>query len=144
MNLIIRPATLQDVVALGQLMSELGYPTSSEEMTERFKKIYAHPDYYTLVAEVDDQVVGMIGAVFAHRYESNDDYVRIVAMVVRSTHRGLGIGKKLLSAVEQWAKKKEARAIVLNSGNREEREPAHRFYTGQGFKPRSTGYSKSI
>nr|WP_237700178.1 GNAT family N-acetyltransferase [Caldalkalibacillus thermarum] len=65
-------------------------------------------------------------------------------MVVRSTHRGLGIGKKLLSAVEQWAKKKEARAIVLNSGNREEREPAHRFYTGQGFKPRSTGYSKSI
>jgi hypothetical protein len=50
-EMIIRSAQSADVEALANLMSELGYPTSSEQMRRRFEAISDDPSYATLVAE---------------------------------------------------------------------------------------------
>lgn len=140
----IRNATIHDIEKLASLMEELGYPTTVESMEKRFKQIQSHPDYHTLVASYNGDIVGMVGLVRGFYYEMDGCYVRIVALVVESKYRGSGIGKKLVQEAENWAKRLGATRIVLNSGNRPERFNAHQFYKRIGFVEKSIGFVKSL
>ena len=60
-ELRIRAAKTEDVGALANLMTELGYPSSIEDMGRRFEGISADPSYETLVAEREGVVLGMAG-----------------------------------------------------------------------------------
>lgn len=125
-------------------MEQLGYPTTEQQMTGRLQALAAHPSYHTLVAEMDGHVVGMAGLCQSLFYEHDGCYVRIQAFVVDDHYRRKGIGQKLLEAIECWAVEQGASALVLNSGNREERNAAHQFYKQQGFVGKSTGFSKQL
>ena len=57
----IRAAAKGDVVVLAKLMTELGYPTSTEAMSHRLEEISADSSYRALVAERDGHVLGMVG-----------------------------------------------------------------------------------
>ncbi|PWA12267.1 GNAT family N-acetyltransferase [Pueribacillus theae] len=139
----IRKATINDIPELASLMTQLGYPTSVEKMEIRFNNIESNPSYHTIVADIGGKVVGMAGLCTGMFYEYDGSYIRIVAFVVDSNYRRKGLGKKLIEA-ENWARKQGASVIVLNSGNREERNNAHQFYLNLGFKDKSTGFVKSL
>ncbi len=62
--MVVRSAQSEDVEALVSLMTELGYPTSSEDMYRRFEAISADPSYATLVAASGGKVLGMVGLRF--------------------------------------------------------------------------------
>jgi len=141
---LIRKAIQKDVSQLAILMGELGYPTTTDEMETRFSKISLNPLYNTQVAEKNGVIVGMIGMMLGFSYDKNEDYVRIVALVVDSEYRKLGIGKKLIEKAEEWAKGQGANKMALNSGNRSERDDAHHFYIKQGFEGSATGFYKSL
>lgn len=141
---MIRTATEKDIDDLAKLMGELGYPTTVKEMAQRFYKIKANPLYNTLVAEMDGVIVGMIGMFVGFGYEKNEDYIRIVALVVDSKYRKQGIGGALIQGAEEWAMKKGVKKLALNSGNRSERDGAHHFYTNKGFEGRATGFYKEL
>jgi hypothetical protein len=49
-ELRIRIARAEDVGVLAALMTDLGYPSSVEDMGRRFEGISADPSYATLVA----------------------------------------------------------------------------------------------
>lgn len=140
--MMIREAKSDDIQALTYLMGELGYPTEIHQMKNRMERIYSLPYYRTLVAEIDGNVIGMIGMHIGYMYENDNCYIRVVALVVDNKFRGQGVGYKLISEAENWAKQIEASSIVLNSGNRKERENAHDFYLKFGFSAKSTGFSK--
>jgi GNAT superfamily N-acetyltransferase len=97
-----------------------------------------------LVAEYNEDVVGMIGLCSGYFYEKNGLYVRIVALVVESKYRNMGIGKKLMEEAENWARKQGAISIGFNSGNREERKNAHQFYLQMGYQEKSKGFVKKL
>lgn len=141
---MIRKATESDISQMAKLMCELGYPTMKEEMEQRFSKINSCNLYHTQVAEVNERIVGMIGIILGYHYEKNENYVRIVALVVDSNYRKQGIGKKLIASAEEWAEDQGANRLVLNSGNRSERNEAHQFYTNRGFEAKATGYYKTL
>jgi len=141
---LIRKAVQEDVSQLSVLMGELGYPTTTDEMEHRFSKINSNSLYNTQVAEKDGVIVGMIGMLLGFHYEKNENYVRIVALVVDSKYRKQGFGEKLIEKAEEWAKKKGANRIVLNSGNRSERNDAHHFYIRRGFEGKATGFYKGL
>jgi GNAT superfamily N-acetyltransferase len=143
-QVIIRDATPDDVPQMAVLMGELGYPTSATEMAHRFDVISKHPDYRTLLAEKDGVIVGLIGLARGHYYEHNGNYIRILAFIVSASCRGEGIGKQLLSSCEQWAKETGIAVLILNSGNREERRNAFKFYQQQGFELKSSGFVKNL
>jgi GNAT superfamily N-acetyltransferase len=67
-----------------------------------------------------------------------------VAFIVDADYRRKGIGEKLMNEAEKWAIGQEVTYIMLNSGNREERKIAHRFYLNMGYKDKSTGFSKPL
>lgn len=141
---MIRKAVQEDVSQLAVLMGELGYPTTTVEMEHRFLKINSNSLYNTQVAEKDGVIVGMIGMILGFHYEKNENYVRIVALVVDSKCRKQGIGERLIEKAEEWANEKEANRIVLNSGNRSERDDSHQFYIRRGFEGKATGFYKAL
>lgn len=140
----IRSMTLKDINNMDLLMKQLGYPSSNQKIKERFNKILNIPNYETFVAEVNGELVGFVGMCKQKAYEFDEPYVRLLALVVHDDYRRKNIGQNLMLAVEDWAKKNDCIAIILNSGNREERIAAHKFYKSLGYLEKSTGFSKSL
>jgi GNAT superfamily N-acetyltransferase len=125
-------------------MNELGYPTSAGEMLYRYKNIANHPDYRTIVAVKNNEIVGMAGLARGIFYEKNGGYLRIVAFVVKQTCRQQGIGKLLIKAAEDWAITQGLTTILLNSGKRDERQAAYMFYQKMGYMVKSSGFVKEL
>ncbi|WP_397538547.1 GNAT family N-acetyltransferase [Rummeliibacillus pycnus] len=144
MDIQIRTLQENDYTELTKLLTELGYPSTTEDVTFRYNELQKQTDYEGLVAVKNKQVVGFAGVCKAYYFEMTGSYTRILAFVISSQERKQGIGKKLLSACEQWAKVQGCNAIALNSGNREERKAAHAFYNANGYLGKSTGFSKEI
>jgi len=143
-QVIIRDAKPQDVEELTSLMTDLGYPATIEEFRVRFENISAHPDYRTIVAVLDDEIVGMAGLSKNIFYEMNGNYMRILAFVVKQSSRKLGIGKILIDASEEWAREQGLHTVVISSGNRAERDAAHAFYQKMGYAVKSSGFVKKL
>lgn len=140
----IREATDVDISSLTKLMNELGYDTTMDEMKIRFINIQNHGDYKTYVASTGTQVVGMVGLTKNFCYEQNGIYVRILAIVISTHFRNLGLGSLLMAKSENWAREIGANRILLNCGNREDRKIAQRFYQEMGYQIKSAGFIKKL
>ncbi|PTQ92641.1 acetyltransferase (GNAT) family protein [Mucilaginibacter yixingensis] len=140
----IRDAREADIPELSLLLTQLGYPCTPEEVKVRFDAWANHPDHRTLVICDGDRLAGMTGLMKSLWVEKNGTYVRILAFVIHEDYRGQKIGKQLLQAVDTWAHEIGANTIVVNSGNREERIPAHHFYQNNGYKSYALGFVKSL
>ena len=136
----IRYAKKEDVGDITLLMSELGYEAAESEVKYRLSKLDKNPDYHTIVAEIDKKVVGLMGLHIGLAYEVSGCYGRVVCLVVNNQFRKNGIGKQLIARAKQIVTEQGGSAIVLNSGNRTEREDAHKFYLKNGFAAKSTGF----
>ncbi|AJS58119.1 histone acetyltransferase [Paenibacillus sp. IHBB 10380] len=136
--LCIRNFQWDDLEISTQLMRQLNYPTTLSVMRERMEEMESSPLYCTLIAEVDEQVVGMIHLRKVVSYERTENYTQITAVIVSGEYQGQGIGKRLILSAEDWAKGQESTQLFLTSGNRVERAPAHAFYEHIGFA--KTGY----
>ena len=123
-------------------MSQLGYPTSSDEMKERLAAILSDSDYMTFVAEYQKEVVGVIGVGVNRYYEKNGTYGRLLALVVDEKLKGRGIGASLVTEGERWLKEREVSSIVVNSGK--QRHAAHRFYERLGYKATGLRFVKLL
>ncbi|MCD2425606.1 GNAT family N-acetyltransferase [Niabella pedocola] len=141
---IIRDYEQKDLAAVTGLTCELGYPTTTAAMQLRMNAISGNAHYRTLVAVIDNQVVGYAGLATGWYWEKNGTFLRIQALVVHKDHRKARVGKQLLDAAAAHARTIGAGALLLNSGNRPEREAAHQFYPKMGFEAVSTGYVKKI
>ena len=143
-NLIIREADPADIPALTELMNELGYHTTVDEMKTRFENFQNHQDYKTFIAVTDNEISGIVGLTKNFSYEQNGIYVRVLALVTHTKLRQKGIGKKLMEVAENWAREIGAEKILLNCGNRKERAIAHLFYEKVGYHVKSSGYIKKL
>ncbi|KAF0822640.1 GNAT family N-acetyltransferase [Cytobacillus firmus] len=140
----IRKTVIADIPRLARLMGDLGYPVSHKQMETRLNNIGSHPDYWTLVACLKDKIIGMVGFHTGLLYNTDGIHIRVIALVTDKDYRGIGAGKKLMLAVEDYGEQLGAAGIVLNSGNRTEREDAHHFYLSLGYQAKSTGFVKTL
>lgn len=132
----IRDAHYEDAGALAALMTELGYPSTAGQMARRFERISSDPSYLTLVAERDGRVVGMAGVHLGRTYSADGEVARIMSFVVDPEERGGGVGRTLISAVEDRARHRGASDVILVTHER--RAGAHEFYRRLGYD--RTGY----
>ncbi|KHE71772.1 GNAT family N-acetyltransferase [Halobacillus sp. BBL2006] len=141
---MIRAAEKKDAADLSRLMKTLGYPSKEEEMYKRMHTILQHDDYMTYVFEEEKECVGMIGMTYSVAYHTDDPHVRVIAFVVDESKQGEGIGRALMEQAETWAKFRNAKTLMLNSGNRSEREDTHEIYKHYGFTGSAIGFYKKI
>ena len=138
----IRTASMNDAPPIANLLSQLGYPTSTDEMRGGLAEILSNPNYMTLVADHRNEVVGVLGAGIFPFYEKNGMHGRILALVVDEKRQGQGIGGSLVTKAEQWLKEQGARTIIVNSGN--QRKDAHRFYMRLGYAETGLRFVKTL
>ena len=142
MALTIRDAKLSDAPVLAALMCELGYETTSAEMSQRLKFILSDPRYGTFVAETDNEIRGMIGTLTHVSHEHNDLSGKIIALVVLRKYRQSGVGRALIAAAEKDFASRNVSRVTLTT--RFEREEAHPFYEALGYLRTGFRFSKKF
>ena len=123
---------MNDAATLAQLMCELGYQTTTAEMRQRLESILSDARYSTFIAEVDNQIAGMIGTLTVSSYEHNDAGGRILALVTFTRARRRGIARALIATVEKDFAQRGVRRVALDT--RLTREDAHTFYESLGYE----------
>jgi len=109
----------------------LGYPSPISEVQKRLDRILQNGDHLVLVAELDDDVVGWLHAFVKYSLDAGPR-AEIGGLVVDESHRGLGLGKRLMGEAEDWARSRALEGIYLRSNVI--REAAHAFYEAIGFR----------
>jgi GNAT superfamily N-acetyltransferase len=140
--LTIRPAVLADAPQIGQLMTELGYPTTSDAMRARLSALLEDSSYLTLVAEGEAGVLGVAGVTLGRYFEKDGVYARLLVLSVSAAGRGEGTGSALVAAVESWAAGRGVRDIVVNSALH--RSHAHDFYERRGYARTGFRFVKTL
>jgi GNAT superfamily N-acetyltransferase len=141
-DLAIREARVSDALAVANLVTQLGYPTTGEEMSVRLDAILGRPDHILLVAETGGAIVGLVGACLALGLELNGPYGRLTGLVVDEAWRKQGIGEELMHAVEDWLLEHGARLSLITSGLH--RDAAHAFYRRLGYQQTGLRFKKRL
>lgn len=131
-NPIIRSYQEEDAYDLCRLFAQLDYPTDKEQLSQR------------LIAVGNHEPIGMIGFAQMTMFEADEDYIRILALVVEKKFRRKGVARALMDAVKDFAKDAGITVLALNSARTEERTAAHRFYKNQGFEQNGYGFKLSV
>lgn len=139
----IRKASPTDTAGLSSLMEELmGVPSDLSALAESLEHISSNPAYLLLVAEQDGQLIGTVMGILCYDiYKDCRPFVTIENVIVSQKSRGLGVGKQLFFALEEWAGQQNAAYLMLVSGN--ERTGAHQFYQTLGYEEKK-GFRKHL
>ena len=141
-NFRIRNARLTDAAELAELMCELGYQTTSDEMRMRLQSILSDTRYSTFVAKIGTELCGMIGTLTHVSHEHNDLSGKITALVVSKKQRRSGIGRALIAAAEKDFARRNVSRVTLTT--RFERAEAHRFYEALGYLRTGFRFGKNL
>ena len=121
----------RDVERVADLLTQLGYPSTPDDIARRFTRLDGRDDQALLVADEGGAVVGWMH-VGAHPYLESDESAEILGLVVADGQRSQGIGAALVAAAERWAVQHGCQAIRVRS--RTTRDRAHAFYERGGFE----------
>ncbi|NLY38713.1 MAG: GNAT family N-acetyltransferase [Firmicutes bacterium] len=127
----IRQATFKDAHDIAVLCGQLGYPSTPEEVSRRLEYILNCSDHALFVAESQGGTVIGWAHVYNYVLPESDLIAEVGGIVVDQNHRGMGIGRKLIKYVEQWAwENGQAKVIIRSNVIRSE---SHRFYENLGY-----------
>jgi GNAT superfamily N-acetyltransferase len=127
----IRPIRPEDAVPVSELVTQLGYERTAEQVRRWIDGLNTRPEQAAFVAELDGKVVAWIDVSFVWHLQS-DAFGLIGGLVVKDGLRGAGIGRLLCQRAEDWSREQGARKIRVTS--RSTREAAHRFYLRDGYQ----------
>jgi len=100
--------------------------------------VLTRPDQQFLVADHSGNPVGWIHMLIAEYVEA-EAFVVIGGLVVDRDHRKQGIGRRLLTHAEEWAKQHGCSVVRLSSTV--QRVDAHTFYERAGYTKIKTQYA---
>jgi N-acetylglutamate synthase-like GNAT family acetyltransferase len=142
MAVTIRNARPRDAGVLAQLLVQLGYPTSTEAVSARMARLAASTADRLVVAELDNEVVGVASLHLSLSVEHDEPAAKLSAIVVDERHRGRGVGEALVKALEAEARERGCALIFLTTAER--RKDAHAFYRRLGFQETGRRFAKSL
>ena len=126
-----RAPTDDDIRRIVDLLVQLGYGNTADELGDRVRRLVIDPRQFMRVAVDDeDEVVGVIHAVELEVLESGRR-CELVGLVVDETVRGRGIGHELVMAAERWAAARGLPRASVRSNI--VRADAHAFFERQGY-----------
>ncbi|HEX19279.1 MAG TPA: N-acetyltransferase [Acidiferrobacteraceae bacterium] len=135
----IRPLRNSDIEAVMRLHRELGwnpaFMADGSTLRQRLQSLIIEESALLLVAEIDDHVIGYVhGEIIIYLLFAGREMM-ITEVFVREKARGKGVGKALVTAIENEAVKEKCfRISVLNSRERESYKRG--FYPNMGYSER--------
>lgn len=138
----IRTPRPEDMAALAELLGELGYPATPHDVERRLRAMMGTMATVVLVATVAERVVGLATG---HRHPSlhaDGEIAQLTSLVVSSTVRGRGVGRRLVEAIEAWARAAGCPRVFVNTANH--RAGAHAFYDRLGYDHTGRRYARNL
>jgi len=139
--LTIRDAGAADAEAIANLLSQLGYSTDAGLVPARLERLAIVGDR-VVVAEADGEVAGLAHLQVTPTIEHDRPVAKIGALVVEESHRGTGVGRALVDALEVEARGRGCDVLFLTTAER--RDDAHLFYERVGFAHTGRRYSRTL
>ena len=141
----IRPATMEDCLRLAELSTQLGYPSSEEQVSARLVKILSFDGGAVFVGQMDGQVSGWVEV---HQRQpllvDGDTEAEVMGLVVDAGVRRSGLGRKLMDQAEKWAQDRGCHFLRVRTNVI--RQDAHAFYERLGYAKAKTQsvYKKAL
>ena len=136
---VIRDARAGDAAALARLLGQLGYPADAAAVARRLETL---GDDRLAVAEVGGRVVGFAQLHVSPAIEYDGAAAKLAALVVDEEHRGAGVGRALVEAMEAEARRRCCVLLFVTTAER--RADAHAFYERVGLEYTGRRYAKRL
>ncbi|NIR96437.1 MAG: GNAT family N-acetyltransferase [Gammaproteobacteria bacterium] len=127
----IRKCTQSDAEAVSRLSDQLGYPVELDEAERYLLEILQDSDHSVIVVEDKNSVIAGWIHVFKTKRVFRNAFAEIVGLVVDEAKQGIGLGRALLEAAEEWAERNGCSAMLIRSNV--VRSQAHGFYEQAGY-----------
>jgi GNAT superfamily N-acetyltransferase len=141
MDLTIRDAQAADAERIAGLLTQLGYPTQPGAVETRLERLAIVGDR-VVVADLDGGAVGLAHLQVAPAIERDRTAAKIGALVVDQAHRGQGVGRALVQALEDEARARGCELLFVTTAER--RDDAHAFYERVGFERTGRRYGRTL
>jgi GNAT superfamily N-acetyltransferase len=141
-TLEIRRVRIEDAAMVAKLLTQLGYPASVADGERRLERLLASEADVQLAAVIDDEVVGLAGLQVGLAVEYDAPVGKLSELVVEERHRSRGVGRALIAAVEQEARRRGCCLLYLTTAIR--RQDAHAFYESVGFEETGKRFVKIL
>jgi len=136
----VRPAVAGDEAAVAGLASELGqsFVVSRTRFEVSFRALFAVPDACLLVADRDGEYLGYLLGFWHFTFYANGPVGWVEEIIVGQEHRGLGVGRALMTGFEQWAAGHGCALVALATRR------AAPFYLALGYEESATYLRKIL
>jgi GNAT superfamily N-acetyltransferase len=133
----LRAATSDDAERIAAMFTDEGYPAGPTDIVDRLAR-FDGPGARVTVAEVGGEVLGFIAVHALPRFEHDDRFVRILALVVDAGVRERGVGRLLMEEAERFGREVGAAFVELTAGHH--RPDARHLYESLGYDATVTAY----
>jgi GNAT superfamily N-acetyltransferase len=142
-DLVVRRTGSTDAAKVAELSGILGYPVDRETMQRRLERLDGRDEHVVFVAEIRGEIVGWIHGV-EHEFLVAGRIGEICGLVVAEGQRTSGVGRRLVEAIEQWARGRGLDQVSVRSNVA--RGESHPFYEKVGYTRLKTQhvYRKSL
>jgi N-acetylglutamate synthase-like GNAT family acetyltransferase len=141
-ELEIRQATRADADAIARLLRQLGYPTEPTSVPRRLERLMNHHRAAVLLAVRDAEVIGLATVHILTVLNRAHDVAWLTALVVDESSRGAGVGRRLVEAVEAFARRSGCERLSVTT--QEHRIEARSFYGHVGLEPTGRRFGKEL
>lgn len=140
----IRECTQDDFQNVFPLFQQLwiGKPINETDLHRVFEQGLSSPSQVYLCAVKGWKLVGFCSMTINNNLWIEGNIGHIDELIVDSTYRGKGIGRKLIERMKEIAQINCCRIVELDSGLN--RKNAHDFYDHVGFEKRGYVFSKNL
>jgi GNAT superfamily N-acetyltransferase len=133
----VRRARPDDVAAMAELVSQLGYPVDAKRLATRLARL---PD--STAVFVTDDVTGLAALDVRQGLQNDAPRAQLVALVVHEDARGRGVARQLVAAVEAAARAAGCAQLTVVSGDH--RPDAHAAYRALGYAETGVRFRKEL
>jgi GNAT superfamily N-acetyltransferase len=141
MTVTLRDATAQDASVVAQMLTELGHPTTAEDVPSRMSAVLSEGGR-VVVAELDSVPAGMMCLARHSAIHSPGQVAYITALVTTAAARRTGIGRALVDEAKRWALSQGCVRLSVTSA--EKRSDAHAFYPACGLPYTGRRFAASL
>ncbi len=126
----VRAATADDAERFAGLLTDEGYPAGASDLAARIAR-FSTEDSRVLAAEASGEVIGFVAFHVLPRFETDERFARIVALVVDPGVRARGIGRQLMVEAERIAAEDGAAFLEVTAGHH--RPDARKLFESLGY-----------
>lgn len=138
----LRPVTADDAAVVARLLTELGHPTHAADIPARLAAVQHEGGAALLAVDATDDPLGLLCLSKHAVLHSPGPVAYITALVTTRAARRRGVGRLLVSAAREWARRHGCVRLSVTSAER--RADAHAFYPACGLPYTGRRFSASI